>query len=172
MPSVCVTTLRPGIFRLPRPSPSLLRDRFRFGRPLTGAVGRWSQQRLLSDLFAGEGEEAAEPKGARVARLDPAAVERQIAEMWDALASFPDPGPDYSTAVDNAHRVEHELRRKLARQSRLDALGEDLLDAVKEARAWICSEGCPSPIADHYNICGELRALIDQAEGAPTVARG
>jgi len=67
-------------------------------------------------------------------RLDRANVERQIHEMWDALAGTPQDETAFD-AVSQAQKIEANLRDRLAAQDRLDEAARDLLLAAKLAEA-------------------------------------
>lgn len=62
-------------------------------------------------------------------------VERQLAEMWQAIgdcAECADCGDGTGQAARDGMRTERELRDRLAAQERLEAAAPDLLTALRE----------------------------------------
>jgi hypothetical protein len=61
-------------------------------------------------------------------RLNRENVERQLAEMWDAVATC---GDQTGKAAEDARRVERDLRAGLAAQDRLDEAAPAMLEALR-----------------------------------------
>lgn len=99
-------------------------------------------------------------------RLTHAVVERQIQEMWVALAEGPFGREDegYSQACDQAADTEARLRNDLAYQDRLDEAAPELLEALRDvltAYVPVTAEG----YSDIGGCVRRARAAIAKVEG-------
>lgn len=92
-------------------------------------------------------------------------IERQIAEMWDALSAIPAEDPDKQTVFDNAAKSENRLREAYRKQEALRDAAPELLEALTniveyEERGRNNNE---PRISEHwYNIA---KQAIKKAEG-------
>lgn len=100
-------------------------------------------------------------------RLTPVNVERQISEMWDAVAAAP-LDEDYPACYAQAHAAEAKLRAALLAQERLHDAAPGLLAACKAAIEY--AEACrelpefSDGLVLSYSY-EKMKAAIAKAEG-------
>lgn len=102
----------------------------------------------------------------RLSRVD---VDRQLREMWEAVASCDD---ETGQAAKDALRIEADLLCRLAMQDRLDDIAPELLDICKRVASHISESGMR--LVEHGGTLGvylsfpeirELMTVIAKAEG-------
>lgn len=93
-------------------------------------------------------------------RLSKENVERQINEMWDALADNYGSDPDYDATHARANEVERELRKRLAVQEFMDEHAPEAFAYLEKLLDWCREHTSPTDPNSPHNLLVDCACLI------------